>query len=887
MKNVYGEYVFGTFRETEVPLDAAGARELVERARKETRRAAATPLSTVLDILDDCGRSWADPEYPLRDEAQRELEHLIPFSREMIAQTLALLPSVLSRSELEARIRAELGPLALLDGFVHDPDFAGSHSMRPRGVLLHVAAGNVFLGCVDSLVMGLITKNVNILKLSRSDPYFPLAFVRSLAEHDREKDVCRSIAVVSWKGGDQSVESVLKSGADTIMVWGGEGSVRAYREGLGISTRLVEYGPKVSTAIVTRESLTEGRRTRLAMGLARDMVMWDQSACSSPQTVYIQDMDTPGSGVNALVPSLLSALETLSIDLPLGRLSIDEKVEIRKERERARFAMAQGEGQVWESKPAMNYTVIHRPSPGFCLSPLNRTLFLRSFQRIEEVFSELTPIRQYLQCVACDAPPEVMAQIALRLADLGANRITAVGKMSAVKTGAPHDGRYPLAELVRRVSLEIDRPVVSVPDRLKTVLTHAAAHSPFYSRRLAGVDLKSPGALENLPLLSKDDLYRNTPPMGSGLVTGPIHGAVVFASGGSTGHPKFSYYANSEWKRVCDVLASILSAGGVSTGDRVANLFVAGGLWSSFVAVNRALEKLGCLSLPIGGHSEIDLIITYLETFDANVVIGLPSMLMALAQTIKEKGRGRIRIEKVLYGGERISDACRETLHEALGAPLVRSAGYASVDAGTIGYQCQRAAGTVHHVCEGHQLVEILDPDSGSPVNGENTGELVVTSLERFLMPLIRYRTGDLARWVTDPCGCGGNDRRFELLGRCDDILHIGGARVTVADVETALQSVPGLSTVFQIELSLEGNDERLTVRVELEKAGTRGLATLKKTVQNVILKVCADLRFSIEKGWLKPFTVDLVPPGSIPRLARTGKRKSVVDRRGRSEGSR
>src|SRR5262249_53792296 len=152
-------------------------------------------------------------------------------------------------------------------------------------------------------------------KLSRSDPYFPLAFARSIADHDPAGQVTRSLAIVSWKGGDETVESTFKQGVDTIMVWGGEEAVRSWRTGLGLGTRLVEYGPKLSGAVLTRKSLIGPQLGRHAAGLARDVAMWDQAACSSPQTVYVQDVDEPGSGVKALIPHLLSALEQVEVSL--------------------------------------------------------------------------------------------------------------------------------------------------------------------------------------------------------------------------------------------------------------------------------------------------------------------------------------------------------------------------------------------------------------------------------------------------------------------------------------------------------------------------------------------------------------------------------------------
>ena len=877
-------FIFGRWVPDAGPLDAAAAEELVAHARAQTPRAAATPLERVLEVLEATGRAWADPASPRVREARERLQSLIPFSPPMIDHTLSLLPGLLTRDAILERIRAEMGDPERLDGWSPDPAFPGSSTWLPRGTLLHVSAGNVFLGCVDSLVMGLITKNVNVLKLSRSDPYFPLAFARSLADHDPHGHVTRSLAIVAWKGGDEAVENAFKQGMDTIMVWGGEDAVKSWRSGLALGTRLVEYGPKLSGAVLTRRALVGPDLPRAAAGLARDAGMWDQAACSSPQTVYVQDVDEPGSGVKALIPHLLSALEQQEVALPRGRMTLDEKVEVRKAREMARFAAAQGEAQIWESPGDMRYTVIHNRVPGFVLSPLNRTVILRSFTKFEEVLGELESVRPYLQCMAVAAAADELPELARRLVEAGAHRVCEPGGTSAVMAGTPHDGRFPLVELVRRAALESPVPTWSVSRRVARVLLHAARRSPFHARRMKDLDPEASDALERLPLMSKDDVYRHTPPQGTDLMTAPTTDAVVFASGGSTGQPKYSYYTNAEFDRVAAVLARLMQHAGLAPGDRVANLFIAGQLWSSFIAVNQALSKLDCLNLPIGGHSEMEVMVDYLRTFQANVVIGLPSMILEVAHHVVSKKIEGVKIEKVFYGGEHVSVEMREFLANALGAKIVRSAGYASVDAGTIGYQCSAAVGSIHHLFEGHQYMELLHPETGQPVAGNEPGEIVVTSLERLLMPMIRYRTGDLARPVPGPCPCGSRDRRFELLGRCDDRLQIGGARVVIPDVSRAIAAVPGTSPLFQLEASSAGSREKLVLRVELAAKGTRGKRALEKAVRDAVLAASEDLRIAVTRGWLKNLSIELLEPGAIPRVARTGKVRTVIDTRAQTK---
>lgn len=869
-------------------LDTASAEALMDEAHARAAAFAAVPLDAVLGVLDATGRAWFDPAYPRRSEALRRLPEVISFSPPMIERTLALLPGLLSRASLSARLRAEFGPGRRLEGWGR-PDKAGS-SVRvlPRGVLLHVSAGNVFLGCVDSLVMGLVTRNVNVLKLSSADPYFPVEFLASLAEHDPEGLVAPAVALVRWKGGDPAVEAVLKRRCDTILVWGGEEAVRSYRTGLGLGTRLVEHGPKLSGGVITARGLEAAGADAVARGLALDLSMWDQAACSSPQTVYIQDSGGErGAAARRLARALAPALEAVAAELPPGRLSLDEQVEVRKFRELARFATAQGEGELFESAQGLDHTVFVDDRPGFVLSPLGRTLILKPFRRFEEILPDFTEVGAYLQCVALEAHPDELDELTLRLSRAGAGRFCRPGRMSEGRPGTPHDGGFPMADLVRLAGLEVETEAELAPASLRRVLEAARRGSRFHAERLNGLDLSSPRTLGQVPLMSAQDVRLNSPPAGDGLPTGPLEGVVVFASGGSTGSPKFSYYSNAEFERVVGVLADSLAAAGLAPGDRVANLFVAGGLWSSFLAVHLALGRLPCLNLPIGGHVEPEALLEHLRIFRPNVLIGLPSMIVSLAElTARSPADPPLRFEKLFYGGEHVPEELKAYLSRVLGVTTVRSAGYASVDAGTIGFQCRESRGSEHHLAAGHQWMELLEPETGRPVTGGEAGQIVVTSLERFLTPIVRYGTGDLGRWVPGPCPCGRPEPRFELLGRCDDRLQVGAARILVGDVVRGLATLPGVAPLCQLEASQEQGRDQLILRVELAAGDRPGAAPSAVSVREAVLAACRDLRDSVERGWLARFQVELLAPGGLPRVARTGKVRPVVDlRHGRGLG--
>jgi phenylacetate-coenzyme A ligase PaaK-like adenylate-forming protein len=172
---------------------------------------------------------------------------------------------------------------------------------------------------------------------------------------------------------------------------------------------------------------------------------------------------------------------------------------------------------------------------------------------------------------------------------------------------------------------------------------------------------------------------------------------------------------------------------------------------------------------------------------------------------------------------------------------------------------------------------------------GAAEGEIVVTNLVRSAMPVIRYRTGDRGRWVAGACPCGLAARRFELLGRCDDRLNVGGAHLDVGDVGRAVSQVRGLSLFYQTVADHSNGADRLTVRVERDGGGGNGNgsadhaerdALLAKALSGRLLEHSAELRDSVARGWLASPIVEILPAGGLARVARTGKLRRVVDLR-------
>ncbi len=891
-------YCFGEFRRSPEITPETMA-QVLEQGRRLIARQQEVSLDEMLEVLDSAGRRLADPEHPLRREALDELPGRVGFSRPMVAAALDALADMMAGENLQRRLDCDLGRADYLDWFTYHDRFQGYLRALPRGLVAHVAAGNVFVGAMDSLIQGMVTKNVNILKMSGDDTFFPLLFARLVQECDPRGILSRSFALLPFRGGRSDLEDLIKTGCDVVIVYGGAEAVAAYRQGLGPHTRLVEYGPKYSLVAVEAGELERRGPEQVAAQVARDVTMWDQSACSSPQAVYLWagELEASRSLARDFARLLARELAALTEVYPPGAIARDEQVEITREREMAKVSQALGEGElIIPARDDQAWTVIVEHDPELHVSPHHRTVFVKPLAREEDLASALAPHGDLLQSLALVCDPATAYRLAQDLAFVGADRFTEPGHMSRRKHGTPHDGTRGTAELVRWASWGRSQPYQDQfdyqPDqvrdrvtlaRLNRLIAFCRRHSPFYRGRLPERPLDSLEELAQVPLLSQEELKSHLPPGGEGILTAPLEHTYAFASGGTTGDPKFVYRTVPETLYNARALAKGLRLSVFQPGDVVANLLFAGNMWASFVSYNQALEQVGCHILPIAGSVGMDNLLRYLLAFRPNGAISIPSVFLSLARLVEEKGlKGELVLEKISSGGEHLFPEARQYLSQVLGVKKFASTGYTTNDTGAIGFQCPVCQGGVHHVHEDLHLVEILDPDSKQPLPPGEVGEVVVTNLQRRLMPMIRYQVGDEGRILEEPCACGRTVRLMELLGRTDETVRVGPGRFTPQDVAQVISQDEALSYHFRLIARHQGLLDLLVVEVEARPGLSReereraGQALLERLLK----KMKPENILAIERGEVAMPQVSVLPPDSIPRNPRTGKIKQVVDER-------
>ncbi len=408
--------------------------------------------------------------------------------------------------------------------------------------------------------------------------------------------------------------------------------------------------------------------------------------------------------------------------------------------------------------------------------------------------------------------------------------------------------------------------------RLKSIAEKVYNSVPFYRNKFkeAGVspdDIKSLNDLSKLPTTRKQNLRENYP---FGLFAVPLDEVVrVHASSGTTGKPTVVGYTARDIETWSDLMARDFVMAGVRKGDIFQNA-VNYGFFTGGLGVHYGIERMGAMAVPSGvGNTNRQLEI--MMDFGVTVLHCTPSYALYLAETAKANGLvDKLKLRIGCFGAEPWSDEARKELEEALNIKAYDSYGLSEMMGPGVAFECQEQDGL--HIWEDHFLIEILDNNEQPCAPGE-PGELVVTSLTKEAMPLIRYHTGDVTYIMEEKCSCGRTSRKLHrFLGRADDMLIVRGINVFPSQIEDVLVSIPEIGNYFQVVVDRKkhGLDE-ISIQVELKDEAFTGeladLARIRKITEDK-LKSVLNVRSRIE----------LVEKGSIPRTA--GKSKKVVDLR-------
>ncbi len=406
-------------------------------------------------------------------------------------------------------------------------------------------------------------------------------------------------------------------------------------------------------------------------------------------------------------------------------------------------------------------------------------------------------------------------------------------------------------------------------DYLRNTLRHVYKNVPFYQARCdeASLDpekIKSLEDIRKLPFTTSDDLRAHYP---FGLLAVSKDEVVrVHTSSGTTGKPKAICFSKNDIDCSANLIARCLVMTGTGRGDTLQNMMTYG-LFTGALVMHYGAEKVGALVIP-AGPGNTDRQISLMKDFGTTAIHITPSYSLYLARALQEKGidsRKDLNLRRAYMGAEPYSEETRKKIEDIYGIDVYNSYGLTEMNGPGVAFECSFKNGM--HLWEDHFLAEIINPETGEVLEDGQEGELVLSSLRREAMPLIRYRTRDITKIISGPCECGRTHRRISrILGRSDDMFVIKGVNVFPQQIEQVLMGIKAVAQNYQIVLE---SYDHLTIKVEIARELFDGNIEHLLQLQNEITdKVRAEIL-------VKP-KIELLEPGALP--VSEGKAKRVID---------
>ncbi len=426
-------------------------------------------------------------------------------------------------------------------------------------------------------------------------------------------------------------------------------------------------------------------------------------------------------------------------------------------------------------------------------------------------------------------------------------------------------------------------------ERLVTLVNRVYSRVPFYRALFdtAGIKPEQVRGLDDLPSLPmtrKRDLRDNYP---FGLFAAPLKDIVrIHASSGTTGKPTTVGYTRNDINMWAEVMARVLAGVG-ATDEDVVHVAYGYGLFTGGLGAHYGAELLGASVLPISG-SNTQRQLMLMKDFGSSVICCTPSFMLYLWDVAQELGMDvtTLPLRVGVFGAEPWSEGMRRDIEKKWNIKACDIYGLSEIVGPGVSCECVDAQSGLH-INEDHFLPEIIDPDTGEVLDYGEQGELVITTLTKEGIPLIRYRTGDITRLDPEPCLCGRTLVRMDRVsGRTDDMLIIRGVNVFPSQVESVLLMAPNVEPHYQLVVSRKGAMDMMDVRVEISPALYREVSDALLSMDEVSVftehEILIDLKQRIKKN-IKDIIgisvgVTFKEPGSIERSE--GKAQRVIDLR-------
>ncbi len=431
-----------------------------------------------------------------------------------------------------------------------------------------------------------------------------------------------------------------------------------------------------------------------------------------------------------------------------------------------------------------------------------------------------------------------------------------------------HKDAYDPAEFWSRDQIETTQLT-----RLRNVVARVYRDCEFYRKRLdeAGVtpdSIHSLDDIERIPFTTKDDLRSQYP---LGLVIVPHKDLVrMHCSSGTTGTPVAIAHTQNDLNVWADLMARCMHMVGVRSDDVFQNMS-GYGLFTGGLGIHAGAERLGCMTIPAGAGNTARQIKLMLD-FKTTVAHILPSYALILGERLREMGvdPGSVPLRIACVGAEPYTDAFRHRIETLFDMKVYNSYGLSEMNGPSVGFECMQQNGM--HVWEDAYIVEVVDPQTGKHVKPGEVGELVMTTLVRESMPILRYRSRDLTRLLPGTCGCGRLHARIDrILGRSDDMFICKGVNIYPQQIEGVLMRFREVGRNYLIILDNDNAGDVLRVKVEIRE---ENFVEDMRQLHDLQRRIAHALRDEI---LLTP-RVELVESNSLP--VSEGKAVRFMDRR-------
>ena len=409
-------------------------------------------------------------------------------------------------------------------------------------------------------------------------------------------------------------------------------------------------------------------------------------------------------------------------------------------------------------------------------------------------------------------------------------------------------------------------------ERLKATVAHCM-NNPIYKERLekAGVTPESITSIDDIrriPFTTKQDLRENYP---FGLASVPLRECVrLHSSSCTTGNPTVILHTQKDLDEWANQVARNLWMVGLRPDDVFQNSS-GYGMFTGGLGFQYGAERLGMLTVPAAAGNSLRQI-KFMTDFGTTALHAVPSYVTRLYEVMQEQGvdpRKDTKLKVLAIGAEPHSEEQRQRIEKMLGVKAYNSFGMSEMCGPGVGFECKEQNGL--HFWEDYYIVEIVNPETLEPVPDGEIGELILTSINREAMPLLRYRTRDLTRVLGRGCPCGRNHVRIDRMkGRSDDMMVLRGVNIFPIQIEKILMQFKELANNYLITLTTDENNDNMTVEVELEDLFTDDYQKL--------IQLQKDVKRALKDEILLTPHVKLVPKGSLPTSE--GKAVRVVDKR-------